>query len=148
MSRDYGLCNFYILSFVNCFYYNSILKFSQCSIHSFGGDIVGLQYRISFCYMTKWISYTYTYIPSLLDLPPTSHYIPLYSSSLQSTELSSQPYSEDSHWLPILHMAVHTYQLQPPNLSHPLLLLGVYVSKTYVCISIPALQIGSSESFF
>ena len=52
-------------------------------------DIVALQGCISFCFM-KWISYMYTYIPSLLNLPPTylgHHRAPTelpkqYSSSL------------------------------------------------------------------
>ena len=33
--------------------------------------IIALQHCISFCWRTKWISYRYTYIPSLLSLPPT-----------------------------------------------------------------------------
>ena len=37
----------------------------------FNWGIVALQCCVSFCYTMNWISYMYTYIPSLLDLPPT-----------------------------------------------------------------------------
>ena len=35
-----------------------------------------LQYCIGFCHTSTWISHRYTYVPSLLSLPPTSHSIP------------------------------------------------------------------------
>ena len=38
-------------------------------------SIIALQWCVSFCFITKWISYTYTYIPisppSCVSLPPT-----------------------------------------------------------------------------
>ena len=36
-----------------------------------GGGMVALQCCVGFCWTMKRISYVYTYIPSLLDFPPT-----------------------------------------------------------------------------
>ena len=44
-------------------------------------SIIALQWRVSFCFKTKWISYTYTYVPiflpSCISLPPTLPIPPL-----------------------------------------------------------------------
>ena len=42
----------------------------------FNQRIVALQYCVGFCHTATWISHRYTYVPSLSDLPPTSHPIP------------------------------------------------------------------------
>ena len=43
----------------------------------FNWRIIALQYYIGFCHTATWIRHTYSYVPSLLNLPPTSHPIPL-----------------------------------------------------------------------
>ena len=39
----------------------------------FNGRIISLQYCVDFCHTSTWISHRYTYVPSRLNLPPTSH---------------------------------------------------------------------------
>ena len=39
----------------------------------FSWRIIALQYCVGFCRTSTWVSHRYTYIPSLLNLPPTSH---------------------------------------------------------------------------
>ena len=45
-------------------------------------SVIASQWCVSFCFITKWISYTYTYIPisppSWVSLPPTLPIPPLY----------------------------------------------------------------------
>ena len=50
----------------------------------FNWKIITLQYYVAFCYTTMWISCKYTYIPSLLSLPPNPP--PSHSSRSSNTE--------------------------------------------------------------
>ena len=61
-------------------------------------SITALQWCVSSCFITKWISYTYTYIPislpSCFSLPPSLSHPSRWS---QSTELISLCYAAASH---------------------------------------------------
>ena len=50
----------------------------------FNWGVIALQYCVRFCHTSKWISHRYTYVPSLLNLPPT----PSHPSRLKPSALS------------------------------------------------------------
>ena len=73
----------------------------------FNWRIIALPCCVGFCPVSTWISHRYTYVHSLLNLPPT----PSNSSRLsQSTGLSSLHQTARSHWLSILHTVIHMFQ--------------------------------------
>ena len=67
-----------------------------------------LQCCVGFCYTTMQISHNYTYISSLLSLPPLNPSHPSMSS--QSTRLDSLCDTATSHQLSILHMIAYICQ--------------------------------------
>ena len=71
-----------------------------------------------FCHTPTWISYWYTHVPCLLDLPPISHPIPPFSLS-QHPCLSSQSHTANSHWLssPHVHRSVLCFSSETKHMT-------------------------------
>ena len=91
--------------------------------------IIALQNFVIFCQTSAWISHRYTYIPSVLNLPPIS--LPSHPLRLmQSPCLSFLSYTANSHWLSILYMVIKFPYISPsPPSPH------VHKSFLYVCFS-------------
>ena len=80
----------------------------------FNWRIMALQYSVGFCHTSTWISHSYTYVPSLLNLilPST----PGHSSTLSETtrfELSEFPLAISSTYCN-LHVSALFFQFVPP----------------------------------
>ena len=85
---------------------------------SFNWRKIALQYCIGFCCTTMQMNHNYTYITSILSLPPLPH--PSPSRSSQSARLGSLCYIATSYQLFILHMIVYICQCYFIHQSHPL----------------------------
>ena len=96
--------------------------------------VIPLQCRVSFCCIT-WVSSMYMHVPSLLNLPPTSY---PHSTLLGIMEPQAELPGLCSNTPSML-----LSQIIPPSSSH-----RVHTPVLYICVSIPALKIGSSVLFF
>ena len=104
---------------------------------------IALQHSVDVCHTTIQISHNYTYITSLLGIPPfpPSH---LFRSS-QRARLSSLCYIATSHQLSILYMVVYIcrcYFLHPSHSFPPPLCLQVLCPYLHLH-SFPANRIDS-----
>ena len=100
-----------------------------------------------FLWYNKANQYVYTYP---LSLGPPSHPLtPIPPFQVIPEQQAQIPVLFSSFPLAILGMLVYLCQTQSPNSSHPHLPHPVSTCPFfYVCVSIPALQIGSSVPFF
>ena len=91
----------------------------------------------------KWISYMYPYIPSFLNFPPNPPISPLYIITEHQAEF---PVLDSSFSLAILQ-CLYVNPMLPVCLTHPLPSSLPHVCL-YVCVSLSALQTGSSVPSF
>ena len=69
----------------------------------FNWRLIALQYCVGFCHTSASICHRYTYVPSLLNLPPT----PIHPTMLsQRIRLSPLSHTANPHWLSILHIVM------------------------------------------
>ena len=98
--------------------WRKITRIPTTLVFLFNWRIIFLQYCIDFCHTTMWISHMYTYISSLLNLPPTSHPIPpLWVIAEHQVEL---PVLYSNFLLSVLQMVMCVFQCYTLNSSHPL----------------------------
>ena len=142
----FGLCNVLVAFWLNEWMSCPGLNANFFLIVYFNWRMIALQYWLGFCLITTWISHRYTYVPSLLNLPPTP--TPSHSSRLsQSTSLGSLSHTANSHWLYTLHRVVYMLPCYSPSVpASPSTQVPACVHKSalYVCVSIAALQIAWS----
>ena len=100
---------------------------SQTRLSNWTELIVTLQCCVNLCATTRWIIYMYTYIPSLLELPPTLHssYPTVYDITEHRAELPVV-----HSWFPLATYFTHgsVYMSIPISKSlHPATLPPLYV---------------------
>ena len=87
----------------------------------FNCRIITSQYFVGFCQTSTWIKHRYTYLPSLLDHPPTSHSHLTLLGCHRALDLSSLHHIANSHWLSLLQITMHMFQCYSLKLPCPLL---------------------------
>ena len=80
---------------------------------------VALQHSVGFRHTSTWISHRYTYVPSLLKLPPFSH-TSSHASRLSATDGSFLCHATNYHWLSSLHMVLYMIPCCSLTSSYPL----------------------------
>ena len=110
------------------------MNWSKIFFIIFKWKIIALQYCVSFYHTRVWISHTQTYIPFLLNLPPTPHLIPPQVVTEHRLEL---PVLHGSFPLAIFHMVMYIFHCYSLNSSHPL--PPLCLQDFYVCVFTPGL---------
>ena len=110
--------------------------------------IITLQYCDGLWHTSTWIGHRHSCTCNLLNLLPASlppHPTPL---SCHRALVRSWPHTSNSHLLSSLHIQSVCFNAIPS--SHPILSFPHCVEKSvlYVCVSFPALHIGSSVPSF
>ena len=97
-----------------------LFKTPKLFIFIFSWRIIALQYCVCFCHIPTWINHMYTYVPSLLNLPPTSQPIPPLEIV---REHHICKHSLLIQLIPIgylFHIFLHMFPCHSLHLSHPL----------------------------
>ena len=85
----------------------------------FNWRVIGLQYCVGFCHTSIQINHRYTYVLSLLNLPPTP--TPSQPSRVsQSTRFELPASYSESPQLSTSHMVMYMFPRYSLKLSHPL----------------------------
>jgi len=104
-------------------FFQERLKYFQLTsffFFNFYWRIIALQYCAGFCHTSTWISHRFTYVASLLNLPPISHPIPPLCVVTEHWGELPGAHSK-SHWLSVLLMVMRMFPCPSFNPSHPLL---------------------------
>ena len=132
--------------FCFAFFHLKFISPVMLDLHFLNWRIVALWQCVGFCFLTAWIGYEDTHIPSLLRFPPTSHPSPL-------------GHHRAPNWAPCAICQLPTSRLfytwscvyVSAALSiHPIISsrLCVHMSALYVCVCLSSLQMGSSLPVF
>ena len=110
--------------------------------------IIALQYCVGFCHTSAWIRHRYTHAPSILNLPATSHPHPTPPGCHRALVwvpwvIQQIPTGYFTCGSVYASMLISPFVPPSPSPTH-----CVHKSVLYVCVSIAALQIGSSLSSF
>ena len=91
------------------------------NVFIFNWRIIALQYCVGFCHPWTWINHRYTYIPTLLNLPITSHPIPPLYVVMEHRFEHSASYRKFSLAICFtygnVYVSILLSQLSPPLLS-------------------------------